>query len=62
MTTTELVLFVAFGIALGYAFYLKEKLSQLALLLRVILDDESKYRIVRKQHEEFRKHLASNSN
>jgi Tfp pilus assembly protein PilO len=62
MTTTEAILFAAFVIALGYAFYLQEKLTTTTRLLKFIVEDEAKYQILRQQLAALRKQSASTTN
>jgi hypothetical protein len=55
ITTTEILLFCGFGLAVAYALRVKEERDRLAFVLKIIIDDEAKYRILRNETAALRK-------
>jgi hypothetical protein len=49
ITTTEILLLCGFGLTVAYALRVKEERDRLAYILRVIVDDESKYKTLRSE-------------
>jgi hypothetical protein len=43
ITTTEILLLCGFGLAVAYALRVKEERDRLAYILRIVVEDESKY-------------------
>jgi len=55
ITTTEIFLLCGFGLAVAYALHVKEERDRLAFVLKIIIDDEAKYRILRNEAAALRK-------
>jgi hypothetical protein len=55
ITTTEILLFCGFGLAVAYALRVKEDRDRLAFILKAVVEDEAKYRILRNEAAALRK-------
>jgi hypothetical protein len=55
ITTTEIFLLCGFGLAVAYALRVKEDRDRLAFILKAVVEDEAKYRILRNEAAALRK-------
>jgi hypothetical protein len=55
ITTTEIFLLCGFGLAVAYALRVKEERDRLAFVLKAVVEDEAKYRILRNEAAALRK-------
>jgi hypothetical protein len=59
ITNTEIFLLCALGIAIAYALRVKDERDRLMFVMRAIVADEAKYKILRDEHIAARKELDS---
>jgi hypothetical protein len=59
ITTTEILLLCGFGLAVAYALHVKGQRDSLAFILKAVIMDEAKYKILRDEHIALRKELDS---
>ena len=59
ITTTEILLLCGFGLAVAYALHVREQRDRLSFVMRAIVADEAKYKILRDEHIALRKELDS---
>lgn len=55
ITTTEMFLLFGFGLAIAYALHVRDERDRLAFVLRAVIDDEAKYKILRNETAALRK-------
>lgn len=55
ITTTEILLLCGFGLAVAYALRVKDERDRLAFVLKAVVMDEAKYRILRNETAALRK-------
>ena len=49
ITTTEIFLLCGFGLAVAYALRVKDERDRLSFILKVVIEDESKYKTLRSE-------------
>jgi hypothetical protein len=59
ITNTEIFLLCALGLAIAYALRVREERDRLMFVMRAIVADEAKYKILRDEHIAARKELDS---
>lgn len=59
ITITEFLSLFAFGLAMAYAAHVKEQRNKLAFVLKALIEDEAKYRILRDEYITTQKELDS---
>lgn len=59
ITNTEIFLLCALGLAIAYALRVREERDRLMFVMRAIVADEAKYKILRDEHIALRKELDS---
>ena len=59
ITNTEILLLCALGLAIAYALRVKDERDRLAFVLKAVVMDEAKYKILRDEYIAARKELDS---
>lgn len=59
ITNTEILLLCALGLAIAYALRVREQRDRLSFVMRAVVADEAKYKILRDEYIAARKELDS---
>ena len=59
ITNTEIFLLCALGLAMAYALRVREQRDRLSFVLKAVIMDEAKYKILRDEYVSARKELDS---